>query len=225
MVDTVQILCSSPLFAGLTPQEVQEALLCLKSAKMEFAKDTLILRAGDATDKLGVVLSGSVLVVQEDCWGNRNILSVFEKGETFAETYACVPNAILNVNVVAREPCCVLFVDAERILHVCSAKCARHSRLIDNILSILALKNLRQSEKLHHLGQRTTRAKLLSYLSMEAQRAGSLEFDIPYSRQQLADYLFVERSGLSSELGKMRNEGLLDFTKNHFILRTAPKTH
>jgi len=104
-------------------------------------------------------------------------------------------------------------------LNVCPSACEHHSRIIRNLLGELAEKNLRFGEKLTHMGQRTTRAKLMSYFSAEAQRLGSYEFDIPFSRQQLADYLAVERSGLSLELGKMRSEGLLDFHKSHFILK------
>ena len=118
-----------------------------------------------------------------------------------------------NITVTA------LFLDVKRILTVCPSACAHHSRIIRNLLSELAEKNLRFSEKLTHMGQRTTRAKLMSYFSAEAQRLGTYEFDIPFSRQQLADYLGVERSGLSLELGKMKRDGLLDFHKNHFALK------
>ena len=117
----------------------------------------------------------------------------------------------------------VMFLHIRRVLSVCPSACSHHSRIIRNLLGELAEKNLRLNEKLTHMGQRTTRAKLMSYFSAEAQRRGGYEFDIPFSRQQLADYLGVERSGLSMELGKMRDEGLLDFHKSHFLLK-APET-
>ena len=112
-----------------------------------------------------------------------------------------------------------MFLNVRRVMDVCPSACAHHSRIIRNLLSELAEKNLRFNEKLTHMGQRTTRAKIMSYLSAEAQRLGKYEFDIPFSRQQLADYLAVERSGLSLELGKMRGEGIIDFRKSHFILK------
>ena len=118
-----------------------------------------------------------------------------------------------------RGPVTAMFLNVQRILTVCPSACTHHSRIIRNLLGELAGKNLRFSEKLTHMGQRTTRAKLMSYFSAEAQRLGKYEFDIPFSRQQLADYLGVERSGLSLELGKMRGEGLLDFHKSHFVLK------
>ena len=178
-----------------------------------------MLRAGDTAESVGLVLLGSVLVIQEDIWGNRNLLSRAGPGQTFAAAYACAPGSVLNVSIIAETPATVLLLNIKRVLNMCPSACAHHSRIIRNLLGELAEKNRRFGEKLTHMGQRTTRGKLLSYLSAEAQRLGRYEFDIPFSRQQLADYLAVERSGLSLELGKMRREGLLDFQKNHFVLK------
>lgn len=194
-------------------------LSCLETREERFPKDTFLLRAGDTAESIGLVLSGSVLVVQEDIWGNRNILSKAGPGQTFAAAYACAPGSLLNVSVLAETPVTAMFLNVKRVLNVCPSACEHHSRIIRNLLGELAEKNLRFGEKLTHMGQRTTRAKLMSYFSAEAQRLGTYEFDIPFSRQQLADYLAVERSGLSLELGKMRSEGLLDFHKSHFILK------
>ena len=165
------------------------------------------------------MLTGTVLVIQEDIWGNRNILSKAELGQTFAAAYACAPGSRLNVSVVAETPVTVLFLNAKRILTVCPSACSYHSRIIRNLLGELAGKNLQFSEKLTHVGQRSTRSKIMSYLSAEAQRLGTYELDISFSRQQLADYLGVERSGLSQELGKMKKDGLLDYRKSHFVLK------
>ena len=194
-------------------------LSCLDTRMEAFPKEAFVLRTGDTVESIGIVLSGSVLVIQEDIWGNRNILSKAGPVQTFAAAFACAPGSILNVSVIADTPTTVLFLNVKRILHVCPSACSHHSRIIRNLLTDLAEKNLRFSEKLTHMGQRTTRAKLMSYFSAEAQRLGTYEFDIPFSRQQLADYLAVERSGLSLELGKMRDEGVLDFHKNHFVLK------
>lgn len=194
-------------------------LSCLETREERFPKDTFLLRTGDTAESIGLVLSGSVLVVQEDIWGNRNILSKAGPGQTFGAAYACAPGSLLNVSVLAETPVTAMFLNVKRVLNVCPSACEHHSRIIRNLLGELAEKNLRFGEKLTHMGQRTTRAKLMSYFSAEAQRLGSYEFDIPFSRQQLADYLAVERSGLSLELGKMRSEGLLDFHKSHFILK------
>ena len=194
-------------------------LSCLETREERFPKDTFLLRTGDTAESIGLVLSGSALVVQEDIWGNRNILSKAGPGQTFAAAYACAPGSLLNVSVLAETPVTAMFLNVKRVLNVCPSACEHHSRIIRNLLGELAEKNLRFGEKLTHMGQRTTRAKLMSYFSAEAQRLGSYEFDIPFSRQQLADYLAVERSGLSLELGKMRSEGLLDFHKSHFILK------
>ena len=218
MKDYLQIICAAPLFSGLEKEEIDAILLCLEAIEKNFKKDAYVFRTGDTTDSLGIVLSGALLIIQEDFWGNRNIISSAAQGQTFAETFACAPGAVMNVSVVAQTACKILFLNIKKILHTCPSSCSHHNKMIQNLLSSLAIKNLLQNKKLSHLAQRTTRAKILSYLSEMAQQNRSFEFDIPYSRQQLADYLSVERSGLSVELGKMRRDGLLNFHKNHFVL-------
>lgn len=213
------VIQSSPLFSGISEQEIASMLSCLHAKKESFPKDAFLLRVGDTTESIGLVLSGHVFVTQADIWGNRNILSKVEPGQTFAAAYACASGSVLNVSVTAETPVTAMFLNVRRVLTVCSSACTHHSQIIHNLLGELAAKNLRISEKLTHIGQRTTRARLMSYLSAEAQRLGTYEFDIPFSRQQLADYLAVERSGLSLELGKMRADGLLDFHKSHFIMK------
>lgn len=219
MKDFLPVIRSAQLFSGVSEDELTAMLSCLKAEKKDFPKEAFVLRSGDTADSIGLALAGTVLVIQEDIWGNRNILSKAGPGQTFAAAYACAPGSVLNVSVIAETPVTALFLNVKRILNVCPSACAHHSRIIRNLLSELAEKNLRFNEKLTHMGQRTTRSKIMSYLSSEAQRLGKYEFDIPFSRQQLADYLAVERSGLSLELGKMRSEGLLDFYKSHFALK------
>ena len=215
----LSVIRSAQLFSGISEEELTAMLSCLNAEKKDFPKEAFVLRAGDTADSIGLVLSGTVLIIQEDIWGNRNILSKAGPGQTFAAAYACAPGSRLNVSVIAETPVAAMFLNVKRILNVCPSACSHHSRVIRNLLSELAGKNLRLNEKLTHMGQRTTRSKIMSYLSAEAQRLGTYEFDIPFSRQQLADYLAVERSGLSLELGKMRSEGLIDFHKSHFILK------
>ena len=169
---------------------------------------------------MGLLLSGSAFAVQDDLWGQRNIMGKILPPGTFAEPFAATPGAVLNVSVVASVPSKVMFLNIQRITTVCSETCPQHALLIRNLVSVLARKNLQLNDKITHMSKRRTREKLLSYLSSESLRQGSLEFDIPFDRQQLADYLEVDRSALSAELGKMKKEGLLDFWKNQFVLKT-----
>ncbi len=219
MKDFLPVIRTAPLFSGISEEELSAMLACLKAEKKDFPKEAFLLHSGDTVESIGLLLSGTVLIIQEDIWGNRNILSKAGAGQTFAAAFACASGARLNMSVIAETPVTVLFLNVKRILSVCPSGCAHHSRIIRNLLGELAEKNLHLSEKLTHMGQRSTRAKLMSYFSAEAQRLGSYEFDIPFSRQQLADYLGVERSGLSLELGKMKKDGLLDYHKSHFVLR------
>lgn len=219
MEDFLWIIRSSQLFSGITEEEIPGMLGCLEAKIKAYHKGEFIFRSGNTTSFLGMLLSGQAFILQEDFWGNRNIISSITQGQTFAETFACAPGAMMSVSVVAESDCSVLFLNVKRILTVCSSACSHHSRVIRNLLSDMAEKNLANNEKLSHMAQRTTRAKLLSYFSSSARKNNSSAFDIPFSRQQLADYLSVERSGLSLELSKMRREGLIDFHKNHFILK------
>ncbi len=219
MEDYLYVLLSSQLFSGISENELRAILSCLDARIEDFPKGAFVLRTGDVVDSIGLILSGNALVIQEDIWGNRNILSKVGQGQTFATAYACAPGSVLNSAVLAENYVSVMFLNVKRILNICSSACAHHNRIIRNLLGELAQKNLSIKGKLTHMGQRSTRAKIMSYLSAEAQRLGKYEFDIPFSRQELADYLAVDRSGLSIELGKMKKEGLLVFHRNHFVLK------
>ena len=212
------ILKNSPFFTGLTDNEILSILHCVKATTVSQKRDSYIFRAGDSTEVMGLVVSGCVLVIQEDLWGHRNILSKCNTGDFFGEPYAASPGAVLNVSVVADTDCEIILLNVQRLLISCPTACEHHQKLIRNLVSVLANKILILNDKITHVGKRTTRDKLLSYLSAEAQKHGTSEFDIPFSRQQLADYLSVERSAMSTELGKLRDEGMLSFRKNHFCL-------
>ena len=196
-----------PLFRGV-PAEELPALLARASARTcAFQKGELLLRRGDVTRRLGLVLEGSVHIIREDFWGNRSIVGLAGPGEVFAESYALAGKP-LAVSVLAAADGRALFLDAGHL----------SQRLSANLLALLAEKNLMLTEKMRHMARRTTREKLLSYLSAQALRAGTAEFDIPLDRQQLADFLAVDRSAMSAALGKLRDEGVLEFRKNHFRL-------
>ena len=170
---------------------------------------------------MGLVLKGSVLVVQEDLWGHRNIMSKIEEGDFFAEPYAATPGSVLNINVITCSHCEIMMLNISRLLSVCPTACEHHNKLIRNLVAVLAGRVLLFNEKITHMSKRTTRDKLLSYLSSESIKQGKLSFDIPYDRQQLADYLCVERAAMSVELSKLQKEGLLKTRRNHFELYEA----
>lgn len=206
------------LFHGVSPMDIQEMLTCLEADKKTFKKGEIIYHIGDAVHAMGLVLEGRVYIESDDFWGNKSILDNVGQGQVFAETYACIPGEPLMVNVTAGEDTTVLFLNAERLLKTCSNACTHHSRLIQNLLMASAQKNLSLSRRIFHTASKSIRGRILSYLSDQAAREGGREFDIPFNRQQLADYLSVDRSALSNELGKMQREGILNVRKNHFIL-------
>lgn len=196
-----------PLFRGISPRELSGLLREAGGRRVSFEKGELLLRRGEVTRRLGLVLSGTVHIIREDFWGNRGIVGLAEPGEIFAESYALAGEP-LEVSVLAASAGEALFLDAEHL----------SARLSANLLALLAEKNLMLTRKMRHMARGTTREKLLSYLSAQAARVGQPEFDIPLDRQQLADYLAVDRSAMSAVLGKLRDEGILTFHKNHFHL-------
>ncbi|HEY8391071.1 MAG TPA: Crp/Fnr family transcriptional regulator [Clostridia bacterium] len=214
----LEIIKESSLFYGIKIDDIPSLLSCLSIYKKSYQKNEFVLHKGDIINSIGMVLSGSVHIQKEDYWGNRNIISEITPGELFAETYACLQNTPVNISVVAQENTLIMFMNITQILTTCSSSCQFHIQLIKNLLAIMAQKNLLLSEKIEHLSQRTTRKKLLSYLSSQSQKANSSSFDIPFNRQQLADYFSIDRSAMSNELCKMRDEGLIKFNKNHFVL-------
>lgn len=221
MEQELHVVLSSPLFAGFSEEEAKAMLGCLSGERARYERGEFLLHAGEQTYRFGLVLSGSVHILREDFWGNRNILSEIGAGGLFAETYADT-GAALEVSVMAADAADILLLDARRVFATCMSVCPYHTRLLRNFRGVLAQKNLMLTRKLAHLSQRSTREKLLSYLSAEALRQGAAAFAIPFDRQQLADYLSVDRSAMSSELSKMQREGLLTYSRNRFTLLTRP---
>ena len=214
----LEILKKCPLFEGIEDGDLLKMLVCLGAKTDFYDKKYTILSEETPAKYIGVVLSGSVQVSQVDYYGNRSILSVLVAGEVFAEAFACAEVGSMPVSVIANEPCEIMMIDSSHILHTCQNNCGFHQRLIFNLMKDLATKTILFHQRIEVTSKRTTRDKLLTYLMMQAKRAGNREFDIPFDRQELADYLEVERSGLSAEIGKLRREGVLDSEKKHFIL-------
>ena len=209
-------LGNTPLFRGMTVPDIEEMLCCLRAAERTYKKGAVILPEGMPTEQLGVVLSGRVIIEMGDVWGNNSVLSSIGPGGVFAEAYACVPGDPLMVNVTAAEDTRALLLNIRRVLEPCANVCPRHVRLVRNLLTLCSEKNLQLSRRVLHTGPKSIRQRLLSYFSECIKRTGSYEFDIPYNRQQLADYLNVERSALSNELSLMQRDGLIRYEKNHF---------
>ena len=212
----LSVLTSCPLFWDIQKDELLTMLSCLGGRVASFDKKYTVLAEGGRADYMGVVLSGSVQVVQMDYFGNRNVLGVFHRGEVFAEAFACAEVRELPVSVIANEPSEVMLIDCAHILHTCSNNCGFHQQLIFNLMKDLATKTILFHKRIEITSKRTTREKLLAYLAMQAKEANSATFEIPFNRQELADYLEVERSGLSVEIGKMIKEGIIRSERKHF---------
>ena len=212
------VLEKCPLFEGIRMEDLSAMFGCIGGRVMDAVRGQTIFQEGDPATHVGMVLSGAVRLVREDYYGNRSIVAHIGPAELFGETYACAGVQALPVSIVAEADSKVLLMDCRRITVSCSNACAFHSRIIFNLLKLVATKNLVYDQKIQITSQRSTREKLMAYLLNQAKLLGSSSFTIPYDRQGLADYLEVERSGLSAEISKLRKEGVLESTKNQFTL-------
>ncbi len=217
----LEFLKTTELFSGINEEEMSLLLNCISFMSAEYKANQVIIREGDDVNSIGLIYKGTIHIIQDDFWGNRSIIARITPGLLFGEVFAFSKNRHSNIDAIAVENCEVLFFNFEKIITVCGTSCQFHNRLIHNLLSIVADKNFMMTRKLQHLSQRTTREKILSYLSDEYKKSGKAEFCIPFNRQQLADYLLVERSALSNEMSKMRKEGIIDFNKNLFKLKNS----
>lgn len=214
------ILDQSALFVGIAPEERVSLLACLDGKHRAYPKGAFLLREGDAAHHLGLLLAGAVDILQEDFWGNRSIVARIEPGELYGEAFACAGVDSLPLSALAVEDSEVIEIDCGKILRSCPSACPYHGKLLANMMGILAEKNIALTRKMEHLSRRSIREKLLSYLSQQAQRQKSSEITIPFNRQELADFLCVERSALSRELSAMARAGIIDYEKNRFLLHS-----
>ena len=214
----ISVLKKTKLFAGVGDEEILAMLDCLQAVTGRYAKGSYIFRQGENIHDISVLVEGRIHIQRDDYWGNRSIINVLNTGEMFGEAYAAPGSGAIVNDVVAVEDSTVIFFNVKKILTVCSSACRFHSLVVQNLFLAISEKNRMLMQKLDHMSKRSTREKLISYLSEEAGKQNRGTFEIPFNRQQLADYLSVDRSAMSNELCKMRDEGLLIFQKNRFTL-------
>ena len=214
----LNILKKCPLFFNIDDESLLRMLVCLGAKVESFDKKYTIFAEGNSAKYIGIMLSGSAQTVQVDYFGNRSILSDITPPEVFGEAFACAEVGAIPVAVIANEPCEVMLIDCSHILHTCSNNCGFHQQLIFNLMKDLAVKTIAFHQRIEITSKRTTREKLLAYLTYQAKKSGSNSFDIPFDRQELADYLEVDRSGLSNEISKLRSEGVLQSHRKRFVL-------
>lgn len=215
------ILKGLPLFEDIHSRDIPEMLACLGAKTKTYKKESYIKYEGDSADFIGIVLDGTIQILQDDYNGNRRITSAFGPGHLFAEAFALAAIGALPVSIFAATDCVVLFLNVQRILYPCAHGCSFHSKLIQNLLKLVSRKNMLLNKKLSYLSHKTTSEKLMAYLFDQAKENHSLEFTIPYDRQALADYLGVERSALSAEIGKLKKQGILETNRSYFKLLSS----
>lgn len=212
------LLLATPLFAGIDREDLQSLLVCLSARKERFTKGEPVFLEGDTAGNIGFVLEGAVQIVRDDFFGNRSLLIPVESGELFGEAYACAGLDALPVSGYAVQDCTILWLACRKMLTVCTNACGFHNTLVQNLLQVVAQKNLQLGKKIQLMSKKTTREKLMAYLLDQAKQRGMAEFTIPLDRQGLADFLGVERSAMSAELSKLRSMGVLETKGSYFRL-------
>ena len=214
----IPILQETQLFEGCGKENIEAMLGCLQARLRTYKKGSFVLRQGERLDKIMVLAEGKLHIQRDDHWGNRSIINIITPAEMFGEAFAAPDSGALLNDVLAVEDSVVFLFDLNRIITVCSSACRFHSMVVQNLFFAISEKNRKLVQKLGYMSERTTRGKLIAYHSDEAKTQNSSAFSIPFNRQQLADYLSVDRSAMSSELCRMRDEGLLRFDRNRFEL-------
>lgn len=214
----ISILKNTSLFSGVNENEIEAMLSCLGAQYRTYPKGAYIFRRGNQLQRIMILAEGCLHIQKDDYWGNRSILAHISPGEMFGEAYIAPQSGPILNDVIAVENSAVLFFDVKKLITTCPSVCPFHAKVVENMFFAISEKNRRLVQKLGHMCERTTREKLISYLSEEAEKQKSASFTIPFNRQQLADFLSVDRSAMSNELCKMRDEGLIRFHKNAFVL-------
>lgn len=214
----LSVLKQSKLFYGVKEEEILLMLNCLDAKLHTYQKGEYVFRQGERLSCIMILTEGNLYVQRDDFWGNRSIIQQIGVGEMFGEAYVAPDSGAIMNDVIAMEESSVVFLNVGKILSVCSSACRFHTMVVQNLFYAISEKNRQLIQKIGHISKRTTREKLLSYLSDQAKRKKSRTFEIPFNRQQLADFLSVDRSAMSNELGKMQKEGILNFEKNRFTL-------
>ena len=222
MENFIDSLHNCRLFSSIDTTHISAMLGCLGAERKSVKKGISIFSCGDKADKFGIVLSGKVQIVRFDYYGNRSIVTEIVPSHLFGEVYACSGASVIPVDIVAEEDCEVLLINAGRIINTCTSACEFHHRVIFNLLKIVADRSLVLGQKINIVSRRTTREKLLAYLDTVAKQTGKSTFTIPYNRQALADYLDVDRSGLSAEISKLCRENLIKCSRSEFTLLHNP---
>ena len=206
------------LFRGINAPALDSMLHCIGAKKKQVQKGEIVLLAGDKPEHIGVVLAGQLHILREDYDGNRSLLAAVTPGEIFAEALCCAGVAESPVTVLADTDATILLLPYRRISRTCANACACHAQLIENLLRLVAGKNLLLQSRMEIISLKSVRAKVLCYLEAFVPAQGH-SITIPFNREEMADYLCVERSALSHELARMRREGLIEYRKNCFVLR------
>lgn len=206
------------LFDGIDSDNLASMLKCFGYIKKHIKKNTYLFMEEDEIHNIGIILSGTVYMIKEDALGNKILITPMVEGEIFGESYICSSQLTSTVSFQAATNCHILFLPFQMIIKTCSHSCSYHHKLIENMMRLVAEKNLKLIQKVEITSNKTIREKILSYLANQVKNH-KMQIIVPFNRTEFADYLSVNRSSLSRELSKMKSEGIIDYDKNVYYLK------
>lgn len=213
-LNTIETVAQSPLMAGIT--NVKKMLDCFGAKKRKFPKDAEIVGYGDDA-AIVIITKGSAYAVNEDYFGNRNIINLIDTKNQYGVAFVYSGHAV-TTRLIAAETCEAVIINGERLHKACENNCADHTTFLYNALTVVSRASVNYLEKIEHLSRRSLRDKIMSFLIAQSIKCSSNEFCIPFSRQELADYLAADRSALSAELSRMKADGIIDYNMRCFKL-------
>ncbi len=207
------------LFDGIAAADLEALLSCLKNFVCTYKKGSFLLLDQGQVQHVGIVLSGAVHMLKEDVWGNQTLVTYLGPGELFGESFALQKNTKSHASFLAAQDTRVLFLSLQNLLHPCPKHCPFHILLTTNMFHLLGEKTVQLLEKIEVTSKGSLREKILAYLSLQAQKQESKYITVPLSRTEMAQFLQSNRSAMTRELAAMRDEGLIDFDGDTFVLK------
>ncbi len=204
-------LSISPLFFGIDETGLQDMLSCFQPRVAGFKKGEYICIEGDDQTAIGVLLSGKLNIVRESISGNKQVMTILAPGDIFGEMAAFTDKKRWPASVVAVEASEIMYIPIDRFSITCAKSCDSHAQFIRNMLGILSKKAMILNRKVEYLTVKGMREKLCRYLIELYRQKGQAMFEMDMNRNELADFLNVSRPSMSREMGRMRDEGLIDF--------------
>lgn len=196
------------IFNNISNTELSKLFSCIDAKKSNFKKDTVIISNMANTNTLGIIISGSAILIRVDYNGSKSIIEILKQGDVFESRMFNLNNNELSI--ISLEDTEVIFLDYDKVINCCSKSCPYHRQFIDNLLKIIVSKLNFTYERIQILTKKTIREKILEYFKFISYKKNSKRFRLPMNYSVLANYLAVDRSALMRELKNLKDDHIIE---------------